>query len=170
MIHTFKATHCGQTFTGADGAKALEAHMKTHRAMSVPKWERDRMGKVWAPSKLSDPRPTPWKAPKAPTDTRKLTKVLAEHEDRGPGHYGQVLEWHTDALVSASELAPGDVFTLPRGTEAYRVIDAHPSPIDGNPLEIQLEIVGKPGPARWLPMAGRRQLESSPVVLVSRAS
>ena len=155
LAHTFTATHCGQTYAGMEGAAALAAHMRTHGPI-VRHGQSNRDGEF-------NGKPRPWKAPKAPADDRKLTQALVKN-DR------DVLEWHTEALVSADELAPGDVFTLRKGTERYRVIDAHPSPIDGNPLEVQLEIVGKPGPARWLPMAGRKQLVAAPVILLERAS
>lgn len=99
MIHTFRATHCGQTFEGAEGAAQLEAHMKAHRA------EPGKRGRWRSLRPQPSHKPTPWKAPKAPATSAALTAVLAGHK----GH--DVLEWSTDeAAVPSSELAPGDVF------------------------------------------------------------
>ena len=55
-VQTFKASHCGETFAGAEGAKALEAHMKAHRAA--------KRGTYYTPSRQPAHEPIPWAAPK----------------------------------------------------------------------------------------------------------
>ena len=85
MIDTFKAMHCGQTFEGAEGAKALELHMRqAHKARGLMKAGSDnghrnprgpgKSSPGWKNGEIE--KPHPWKAPR-PTPGG-LEKVLAD--------------------------------------------------------------------------------------------
>ena len=91
MIDTFKATHCGQTFTGAEGAKALELHMKAeHNHKPFKPGGRDRyadgreFGLVapgWKNGEIE--KPYPWKAPRpTPGGLEKVAQCIAAGEYR----------------------------------------------------------------------------------------
>lgn len=110
-VSTFKASHCGETFEGADGATAFVLHMKNaHKVTKPPTASWARPTPAWV-----NPNPLPWKAPKAPTDTRKLTEVLLKAETDSPWTGGLEKDWTTDEkAVPVSDLRPGDVFIYGR--------------------------------------------------------
>lgn len=55
--HPVAFRECAETFEGAEGAAAFVAHMAdVHGVKRVPGEQ--------TPKRLSDPRPTPWKAPR----------------------------------------------------------------------------------------------------------
>ena len=92
MIDTFKATHCGQTFTGAEGAKALELHMKqAHKTRGLMKAGADNGHRNFSGRGKSSPgwkngeieKPYPWKAPRpTPGGLEKVAQCIAAGEYR----------------------------------------------------------------------------------------
>jgi len=123
MMIRFTA-HCARDHDRVDftDPKAFEAHCTTvHKARKI-----GRPG-------IANPNPIPWKAPKAPATTEKLTAVLvkAEAGDYTPkrGRWQEHLEagWHTDEIVSTTDLEPGDVFVAAEATGVrYTVLETDP--------------------------------------------
>jgi len=112
--------HCARDHDRVDftDPKAFEAHCTTvHKARKIAGG-----GPAWC-----SPKPHAWKAPKAPTDTVKLTAALVKWDDNGPNvkwRQGGVLDFHTDDVVTPDRLEAGDTFQV-KSTE-YRALETDP--------------------------------------------
>jgi len=136
MMIRFTA-HCARDHDRVDftDPKAFEAHCTTvHKARKI-----GRPGIA---------NPIPWKAPKAPATTEKLTAVLvkAEAGDYTPkrGRWQEHLEagWHTDERVTPDRLEAGDRFRLHRSE--YLALET--DPVQG----VRVQLAGDESKVRWI--------------------
>lgn len=94
-VQTFKASHCGETYTGEAGAAAFVAHMKeAHKVTRPPTASWARPTPAWV-----NPNPIPWEAPKRqPGGIERVAEKIAA------GAYQWPATWRTPAS-SAGEVA-----------------------------------------------------------------